>query len=331
MINTDDVEEIPIKIDDEKKQQHNYTLKLLPTACFTKFGYDYCAMINIDQYKEYFFNNYNLKITNNSDENTDIFVTSIYSTDKDDILFNKSKVNIIICIENLKNTQFRHYTHYNKFGEYGDKRIGIYIYNHIDKIINTPSYIAIPCIYFRIDYFKLKYDYYFSHSKLNKKFTDKKFCLIINKSNINKLINTFVNKLNDIGKIDHISIHHNSIIKKSCYNSIELLEVFNKYKFILCVENSYCDSYITEKIFNVFFSKSIPIYSGSPKGEYFFNKNSFINIIDGNIENCIDTITKLNRNEKLYNKYINSFKINQAYDDENYKEQMLTVINKLCN
>lgn len=288
-------------------------------------------MIDTNQFKEYFFNNFGVSIANNIEENTDVFVTSIYSTNMDNVLFDKSKVNILICIENIKNKKCSHYTHYNKFGEYGDPRINIYVYNHIDKIKQTSSYLSIPCVYFRIDYFKLKYDYYFNHPNLNTSYPDKKFCLIINKSNFNPLIPTFVKKLKQIGDVDHISLHNNKILKKSCYNSIELLEVFNQYKFILCVENSYCDGYITEKIFNVFFSKSIPIYSGSAKCEYFFNKNSFINILDDKIEDCMNIIKKLNTDEKLYNEYINACKISSEYDDENYKEKMNKHIQKLCS
>ena len=95
------------------------------------------------------------------------------------------------------------------------------------------------------------------------------------------------------------------------------------------IENSYLDGYITEKIFNVLFSKSIPIYSGSKIIENFINKNCFVNMIDNKLEGCMDKIKELNTNEEMYNKYINIKKINE-YDDENYKIRMKQRIDKLC-
>ena len=38
-------------------------------------------------------------------------------------------------------------------------------------------------------------------------------------------------------------------------------EIYNQYKFSLCFENSISRSYITEKIFDCFFEKIIPILS----------------------------------------------------------------------
>lgn len=306
------------------------TLQLLPTACFTKFGKDYYAMINKEQFIEYFFDNYNIEIVSNIKKETDIFVTSVYSTNMDDILYKNSKVHIMICIENLSNTRFRHYTHFNTFGEYGDNRVHIYVYNHIDKIQETSSYIAIPCVYFRLDYLQKKYSYYYNYPTLQTSFSNKKFCLMINKSNINPLINEFVKKLETIDKVDNIALYNNKILKKSCFNSIELLEVFNKYKFILCVENSYCNGYVTEKICNVFFSKSIPIYSGSPIIESYCNKNSFVHIENKNIDKSINIIQKLYIDESLYNTYINAPKIAKEYNNENYKEKMKEIIEKIC-
>lgn len=117
----------------------------------------------------------------------------------------------------------------------------------------------------------------------------------------------------------------NKIKNKSCYNSIELLRVFNKYKFIICFENSYNDGYISEKIFNCFFAKTLPIYSGSSIIERFFNEKSFINL-KGDINNCIKKIKLLNSSKKLYELYINSNKINVNYNNENFDNELLTYL-----
>ena len=124
--------------------------------------------------------------------------------------------------------------------------------------------------------------------------------------------------LNNIGQVDNIDLYTNILLNKSCYNSVELLNVFNKYKFILCFENSYCDGYITEKIFNCFFAHTIPIYKGSPIVEQYLNTSSFIDA--RNFDDSINLIKKLNSNEELYNQYISANKTSSLYYDENYQE-----------
>lgn len=259
-----------------------------------------------------------IKYNNDFKSKVDINIFGIYKSKNDEMLYKKAKKNILICIENLNNKRFKHYTHYNKYGEYGNPNIHLYIYNHISKIKKTNKFVAIPLIYFRIDYFLFKYNYYLNYPTLNTPYKNKKFCLMINKSGINKNIDTYVKELSKIGKVDNINIHNSKIKNKSCYNSIELLEVFNTYKFILCVENSNQDGYITEKIFNVFFSKSIPIYSGAPNIYKFIDSKSFINITN-TITNSSNIIKKLNTDEILYNSYINNHKINPNFNNENYK------------
>ena len=70
---------------------------------------------------------------------------------------------------------------------------------------------------------------------------------------MNNEITEYINILQIIDNVDNINMYSDIIKNKSCYNSIELLNIFNKYKFILTIENSYHDGYITEKIFNCFF------------------------------------------------------------------------------
>ena len=298
-----------------------YNLKLLPdTNCFSKFGIERFGMINFEQFKEYFFPNMNINWIKNKEEPADLLICGINSYA--DCITDNNKINILICIENIKNPQVTWYKHYNNYGEYNNSAIKLYIYNHINKIKKTDHYLALPCIYFRMNYFKLNYNYYFNHPRLNVNFKDKRFCLTINKSGFNKAnIDIVRNKLSSIGQVDYINMYDNYILDKSCYNSIELLEVFNQYKFIICFENSYNSGYITEKIFNVFFSKSIPIYSGSDMVQKYFNTNTFINVENTSQLN-IDLVRSLNTDENLYNTYIKSEKINNTYDDENFLEEM---------
>jgi hypothetical protein len=110
----------------------------------------------------------------------------------------------------------------------------------------------------------------------------------------------------------------------SCYNSPELLELYNQYKFIITFENSHSNGYITEKIFNVFLAKSIPIYDGAPDICEFINKNSLIKFD----ENILKKIIYIQNNELVYNSMIETIKINEKYKniktDYNFEKKMET-------
>lgn len=161
--------------------------------------------------------------------------------------------------------------------------------------------------YNKIDYIKTPYE-------------NKKFCLMVNKSGLNNNINKFADIMRQIGEVNHISQYNDIIENDSCYNSPKLLEVFNKYKFIICFENSYNDGYITEKIFNCLFADTIPIYSGSSIIHNFINKDCFINITnDNNLNVPIQNIKDINNNKKLFNQYINAPKVSLNYNDMNFK------------
>lgn len=131
-----------------------------------------------------------------------------------------------------------------------------------------------------------------------------------------------------LGKCDYINDFKNKIGNKSCYHDIELLNLFNEYKFVFVSENSVEDGYVTEKIFNVFFSRTIPLYYGSRKITYYFNSESFINLNDYYISN--DYFIKIKNVKNLidYKKYFSYKIINDSYDNENYIEKLNNFIDK---
>jgi hypothetical protein len=53
-------------------------------------------------------------------------------------------------------------------------------------------------------------------------------------------------------------------------------EVLSKYKFSICYENCMSLGYISEKIFDSFFSGCVPIYLGAPNIEKYIPNNAFI-------------------------------------------------------
>lgn len=208
--------------------------------------------------------------------------------DEDEDVFSKDKVNILVSVENF--LYWHHYRHYNKYGDFGNKYIDIYLYNHYKDFIFSDNYIVIPIIYLQLQYFNNKYLTIQPPIKTN--FENKKFCLQIsfpkdysdvpfdNNYTIGDICNNVSDAIKQVGPIDYIYDYKDIISNESCYHSDKLLDIINQYKFVLCFENSIAEGYITEKIFNVFFSRSIPIYYGPIETNEYFNNDSFFNIRD---------------------------------------------------
>jgi hypothetical protein len=311
---------------------------------------EYYSMISLQQFINYFLpKKYNYIFFKDKNEICDIAIWHI-SLENNSIL-KDNEINMLISIENMN--YWNHYKHYNLYKNYGNKKMNIYLYNHITEINKTDTinllessivdkelfsgeqssqentYISIPTIHFYINYFILNYN--IIKPIFNKEYANKKFCLMINKSKLNNEIEQFVNLLNNIDKVDNINMYDILIKKKSCYHSEELITIFNKYKFVLCIENSYDDGYITEKIFNCLFAYTIPIYKGSKKIKNYIDENRFIDLYDP-IETIIEKIRLYNTNEKIYNEIINYNIISKNYNNENYENELTVFIdNKLYN
>jgi hypothetical protein len=255
-------------------------------------------------------------------DHADICICGTQHTDNS--LLRKDELNIFYTVENFSVGRL-HYQHLNHFGRYGNNMIQLYIYN--DVVIPTEN--TIPAIYQRINYFnklnnintKLYYDKAREfYNKLDCPFNEKKFCLFISQNMLNPIKMVALKLLSQIGPIyslREIAQHNKELQNANCYNSFELLKLFNQYKFIICCENSNTVGYITEKIFNVFLAKSIPIYHGDPEVDKFINKNSYIQF-DNDI---ISKINLLNNNEYEYNKMINTYKtyeLDNAFIEKNF-------------
>lgn len=271
----------------------------------SKSYYSIQSSIKFIQYFFSFLDIHTLDFVN--EEPYDMVIHDIQETEN----FSLTKINILLCVENC--TSWSHYKHYNKYGNYGDKNIKIYLYNHIDKCVFNNEFIALPIIYLQMDYLKKYYEKI--KPNITTSFNKKKFCLIATSStNHNK--SNIINFLKSIDVCDNIK-DYNELKNASCYHSEELMNVFNKYKFVFVSENSINDGYITEKIFNCYFSRVIPIYFGSHKINYFFKNNSFINMNDFNYDETKKLIWEIINDETKYNEIINN-KIINDYDDENY-------------
>lgn len=78
-------------------------------------------------------------------------------------------------------------------------------------------------------------------------------------------------------------------------------------KFMITFENSSSIGYTTEKIYDALINGIVPIYWGNPSIERDFNPNSFINIENyKSVDDAIEYIIELDKNEKEYNKLLDS-------------------------
>ena len=79
------------------------------------------------------------------------------------------------------------------------------------------------------------------------------------------------------------------------------LDFLRARKFNICYENSSYPGYVTEKLFQALYAKTVPIYWGSPTASIDFNPNCFISRHDYETdEQMIDTIIGLDKNQEWY-------------------------------
>jgi len=286
------------------------------TVRFTRkhyLGEKYFSFISPKQFFEYFLpSDYEYQIV---ESDSDITILD----ERTESSIDSKSFNILISVENAPHWPW--YPHYNKYKSYGNPDVDVYFYNHISRLEQTDRYLAIPTISTYMNYYESNKANY--QSKI--KFVDKKYCLVINKSGLNSHIDESKNLLSQFGTVDHISQYNDLILNKSCYHSQELIDVFSKYKFIICFENSYADGYVTEKIFNCFFAHTIPIYMGAPDISNHINPNSFI---DRRKADWLEEVRRLNSNEVAYNQIIHTNKISTTYNDSDYQTKLSEVFAK---
>ena len=241
-------------------------------------------------------------------EEADICMYTIQHTD--DSLLRDNELNIFFCIENLRKNGRRGgmYAYYNKFGAYGSRKTDVFIMNDESKEVRQHDRTIIPVIHCRLSYYnRVQND--FAHL-MTTRFEDKKFALFVSQSVLNKNKRPLFDMMSQYGTVDHIKMFP-ELESVTCYNSVELLKLFNQYKFIITCENSHTNGYITEKIFNVFLSKSIAIYDGAPDIHEFIKPKRFIPLSP----NLGRDITTIKDNKELYNRIVGNDKIQERYKD----------------
>lgn len=88
--------------------------------------------------------------------------------------------------------------------------------------------------------------------------------------------------------------------RKECFHMVE-----KDYKFYISFENSLCDSYLTEKLWNALIIDVVPIVLGGYDYSKFFLPKSYIDVKDfSSPEKLADYLHMLDKNDGLYNEYL---------------------------
>jgi hypothetical protein len=135
----------------------------------------------------------------------------------------------------------------------------------------------------------------------------KNICAILSNSQ-GKERNAFMEKLEKHISIDYAGGYKTNVhLVRNYYNTPEFSQFVSQYKFIITMENSREDTYITEKITHGFAAGIIPIYWGSLRIGDYFNIDRFINVEtvhDETVAKVAEKITFLCENPEEYLKMV---------------------------
>ncbi|CAF1083940.1 unnamed protein product [Adineta ricciae] len=85
-------------------------------------------------------------------------------------------------------------------------------------------------------------------------------------------------------------------------------ELYASYKFVISIENSNCEDYVTEKLIDGLSSTAVPIVAsrnGKPDYTRFAPRQSYINVYDyKTVKELADHLKYLSNNETAYNEYL---------------------------
>jgi len=241
----------------------------------------------------------------NLDE-SEVLLESVFS-EKTYINYKKWKYTFLFNGESVKYLLDKRYKRFSEIPKY----TCIFSGRHTDfdkKIINFPLFI----------YYIYSNNYlpYFIKNKEIRNVPKKNICAIISNGNSRER-NHFLNKLEKKFKIDYAGRFRNNIQRiEGSYNSREVFNFYSQYKFVICIENTKQESYITEKIVNGFLGKTIPIYWGSDSITDYFNEERFINIPNFNDDTTDIAINKIESIINSDEKYLNV--VNKPIFKNNY-------------
>jgi hypothetical protein len=107
----------------------------------------------------------------------------------------------------------------------------------------------------------------------------------------------FLDELDRHFKVCYAGRYKNNVggALKPAYGTPEFFSFIGKFKFVITMENSAQDSYITEKIFHGFFAHNVPVYWGAPRVEDYINPARFLHVRNGETAEFASVIAEMKR------------------------------------
>ncbi|MBN7812952.1 hypothetical protein J0A68_18490 [Algoriphagus sp. H41] len=128
-----------------------------------------------------------------------------------------------------------------------------------------------------------------------------KFCCFVVSNGVSKRRLEFFDKLSTYQLVESGGKIKNNL----GYVVKDKLEFMSPYKFMIAFENSSYPGYVTEKVYECFFTNTIPIYWGSEKIGLDFNPSRILSRHDfDSDEALIERIAYLNENQLAYQEFI---------------------------
>jgi hypothetical protein len=133
----------------------------------------------------------------------------------------------------------------------------------------------------------------------------------------------FLNELEKHFRVCYAGNYKNNIGRTLVpqYNTQEYFNFVNQFKFIVSMENSREDTYITEKLINGLLSNIIPVYWGCENVHHYINKDRFLNL--NNINNTGEIIKKMLVLKENSQEWLNMVNANVFPNNENKLERTL--------
>ena len=126
---------------------------------------------------------------------------------------------------------------------------------------------------------------------------------------------SYVNRSGRFGYVaelmKHIGVHsygkifNNRAIPDHDRGAATKLEIVSRYKFCLAMENSICEDYVTEKLFEPFLCGSVPVYLGAPNVDrYTPDDHALINVRDfAGPKALAEFLHQLDQDDVAYRRY----------------------------
>jgi hypothetical protein len=215
------------------------------------------------------------------------------------------------------------YKHYCKHGDVGDPNVNICFYNHHSTMKVVNNVVIVPFVYLYVSY--LKRHYATLRPKAAIPFDKRKFCIIT--TNNYPAVQAWLRR---IGPCDHINNHKSLVAGATCYHGQALIDLLGRYKFVFCAENSFHAGYITEKVFNAFYARTVPIYMGPPDTFKFLNREAVVAMSSHptkqTMTNTLTNIRHLMSSPTAFTKTVSAPKLSRTYTDEHYEMQLRGVV-----